>query len=155
MQDLRPVSDVREVPILFVDDDPFMHKLFQTMLTEYNVKYTFSADEALEVLSSENIMLVITDISMPGMDGIELLRRIKKTYGAIQTIIITANLEVDYLVSALEAGANDFLLKPVDRDTVQQAIKATVVKINRWKTVMKELFAKRRNKLRGDRQPSE
>ncbi|MCD4827965.1 MAG: response regulator [Candidatus Cloacimonetes bacterium] len=131
-------------PILFVDDDPTSHKIVQAQLVDWNIVYAFSAEEALDILSRENILIVITDIAMPGMNGIELLRRIKRTNGAIQVIIITATLDMDNLIHALEAGANDFLLKPLRRENLLQAIVNTLQKTRRWKKVMSELFEKRR-----------
>ena len=108
------------------------------------MKYAFSAEDALEAIDKEDIQVVITDISMPGMNGIELLRRIKKRHGAVQVIMVTASEELADLTDALEAGANDFLLKPLQREDMEIALKNTFAKINRWKIMMKSLYEKNR-----------
>ncbi len=131
-------------PVLFVDDEPTAHKVAKKYLEGWNVKYAFSAEDALETIDKEDIQVVITDISMPGMDGIELLRRIKKRHGAVQVIMATASEELADLTDALEAGANDFLVKPLQKENIEVALRNTLAKINRWKKTMKSLYEKNR-----------
>lgn len=135
---------IEEVDILFVDDEEIMHRTIERYLKGWNVHYAFNAEEALEIIGSHSIQIVIADISMPGLSGIELTRRIKAISGFIQVIIITATLEVDNLLNAMEAGANDFILKPLKKQQLLEAIGNTNDRLNRWRTVMANLFRKRR-----------
>ncbi|HPM01250.1 MAG TPA: response regulator [Candidatus Cloacimonadota bacterium] len=133
-------------PILFVDDDPLAHKLIESSFKDWKVFYAFSAEDALKLLEKENIQIVISDINMPGMSGIQFLEVIKKRYGTIQVIMITAEDEIENLINALSMGANDFLIKPVNKTQLEDALMNTIDKISRWKVAMKDLFNKARNK---------
>lgn len=136
--------DKKDFPILFVDDDVISHKLITKYLEEWNLKLAFSGKEALEIIKSENIQIVITDISMPGMDGLQLLKEIKTYHGTIQVIMLTSLSDIENLISSLGSGANDFLIKPVAKEELEDAVFYTVMKIKRWKNALKELFQKKR-----------
>ena len=131
--------------ILFVDDDEVTRVLAQKYLSNWNVQLAASAQEALELLNKGNYQIVIVDIMMPDMDGIELLKNIRKTRPLIQVIISTASDDVENLISALEAGACDFLIRPLNRENMEEALKRTIEKLDRWKTKMKALMKKRRS----------
>ncbi len=130
-------------PILFVDDDPIAHKIIKTQLVNWDISFAYSATEALEMLERRPFIIVISDINMPGMDGIALLKEIKQRHGIIQVIMVTASEQIDDLLNTLEAGATDFLLKPLNKDKIEEALKATLTKIKRWKMSLKELLQKR------------
>ncbi|MDY6842560.1 MAG: response regulator [Thermodesulfobacteriota bacterium] len=138
------------VPILFVDDDPLAHELIKKYLRDWDIQFAYSAEDALSILNRENILIVMTDIMMPGMDGITLLREIKKTRGLIQVIIVSASEELEDLMNALEVGANDFILKPLKKKDIEGALENSMAKITRWKTTMKTLFQKRRKTTNGN-----
>ncbi len=131
-------------PILFVDDEPMAHVIIKHHLKEWTIVSAYSAEEALDILSKRHILIVISDISMPGMDGIEFLREIRKTRGIIQVIIVTASNRIDDLINAFEAGATDFLLKPLKKEEIEDALENILVKINRWKKTMKTLFGRKK-----------
>jgi len=131
-------------PILFVDDDPVAHELIKSYLKDWEIRSAYSGKDALEILGEESIKIVISDINMPGMDGLDLLREIKRTRGIVQVIIATATEQVQDLLGALEAGANDFLLKPFRKDDVEEALEHTLLKLERWKGKMKDLFKKKK-----------
>lgn len=135
-----------DTPILFVDDDQTTHFLIRTLLEDWQIISAYSAEEALKIINKKHILIVISDIRMPGMDGISLLKEIRKQKGIVQTIIVTASHEIDDLISAFEAGASDFLLKPLDKEELIEAIQSAVSKLNRWKNRMKALFSKRKEK---------
>ncbi|OQX27305.1 MAG: hypothetical protein BWK80_05920 [Desulfobacteraceae bacterium IS3] len=133
-----------QTPILFVDDEPTAHIIIKNHLKGWNVISAHSAEEALEILNKRHILIVISDIGMPGMDGITFLREIRKTRGIIQVIIVTASDKIDDLINAFEAGATDFLLKPVKKKDIEEALDNILVKMNRWKATMRELFYRRK-----------
>ncbi len=130
-------------PILFVDDDPIIHKVMGKYLKDWNVTSVFSAEEALARLDKENFVIVITDLSMPGMGGIELLYEIKAKYNnRVQVIVITVSEDLDDLVDALDGGASDFLLKPLKKDVLIEVLQHTVLRIDRWNQSLNNLISK-------------
>jgi len=131
-------------PILFVDDEPMSHVIIRNHLKGWNLKSAYSAEEALAILNREYIPIVITDINMPGMDGIAFLREIRRTRGMIQVVIVTASDRIDDLVSAFEGGATDFLLKPLDKKLIEESLRNIMAKLSRWKATMKALYQKRK-----------
>jgi len=132
------------MPILFVDDEPMSHVIIRNHLKGWNLRSAYSAEEALTILNREYIPIVITDINMPGMDGIAFLQEIRKTRGMIQVVIVTASDKIDDLISAFEAGATDFLLKPLDKKLIEESLRNIMAKLSRWKGTMKALYQKRK-----------
>ncbi len=131
-------------PILVVDDDPVQYTLIQNFLRDWRVIFADSAAEALNILKLEGILVVVADLYMPGMDGLELLRRIKQANGLVQVIVITASEQMADLISALEAGANDFLLKPLDKQALEDVLEDTLARLRRWRDTLMELFQRKK-----------
>jgi len=129
--------------LLYVDDDPVAHDLMKGILNEWDVISAYSGLEALEVLEKEYGLIVITDIHMPKMSGIALLKEIKKKFPIIQVIVLSATEDTNNLLSAYEAGANDFILKPFNREEILLAINNTLSKIERWEKVMGDICKKK------------
>ncbi len=130
-------------PILFVDDDPIIHRVVAKYLEDWNVTSVFSGWEALELLEKKNFVIVITDLKMPGIDGMELLHKIKAKYNnRVQVIVITVSDDLDDLVGALDGGASDFLLKPLKKEVLIEVLRHTVSRINRWNQSLNMLIRK-------------
>ena len=129
-----------QTPILFVDDDKITHKIIKRHLSEWNIFHAFSGREALAAIEKENILIVISDVNMPEMDGLELLKTIKSENPTIQIIIATASSELDILIEALNSGADDFILKPIKKELLEHLLEISVNKVNRWRSLMQELF---------------
>lgn len=107
-----------EYTILVVDDDPLNVKLLEVFLSrDYIVRAAYSGEEALDIIGSEHIDLVLLDIMMPSMNGYEVCRRIKTSEETrfIPVIMITALSSKDDRIEGLEAGADEFFVKPIDR----------------------------------------
>jgi len=138
-------STHNQEPILVVDDDPVQHTLINSYLRHRQVSHAHSPGEALDILRQEDILVVIMDLYMPEMDGLELLRRIKRSNGIVQVIVITASEEMEDLLKALEAGANDFLLKPLDKQALDRALENALARISRWKSTLMELFQRKKD----------
>ena len=135
-----------EAPILFVDDELTTHKIVSHYLKNWQMESVYSAREALDALEKKNFVIVITDLLMPEMNGLELLHEIKTRYGnRVQVIVVTISDELDNLTKALDGGAIDFLLKPLIKEDLEEALEHTLAKITRWKRVM-GLLLERRNK---------
>jgi DNA-binding response OmpR family regulator len=106
------------IRILVVDDEKDFVEMFSLRLKEegHHVRVAFSGDEALKALAQEeeNTDVVILDIKMPGMDGIETLKLIKANNPIVEVIMLTGHGTIDTSVQGLKSGAFDYLLKPAD-----------------------------------------
>jgi DNA-binding NtrC family response regulator len=106
--------------ILVVDDDLAVGKVLSALLRQsgFEALHVSSAEEALGVLESRPFELVISDVRMPGMDGLELLRAIGARWPELPVVHLTAHGSVPMAVEAMRAGAADFILKPFERDEI-------------------------------------
>lgn len=140
--DKNPVQNP-DTPILFVDDDPIIHGVISKYLKDWNVTSVLSGEEALDLLENKNFVIVITDLRMPGIGGIELLHEIKAKYNnRVQVIVITVSDDLDDLVDALDGGASDFLLKPLNKEVLIEVLQHTVLRIDRWNQSLNKLINK-------------
>ncbi len=101
--------------ILVVDDDASVSDVLiqKLKIDGYNCTEADCAEKALELLQKGcHPDVIITDIKMPGMDGIDLLRKIKKVEEEIGVVIITAHADIESVITSLAAGANDYIIKP-------------------------------------------
>ena len=111
--------------ILVVDDDPSLRRVLQVQLEQegYDVAVTASAQQTLSVLQVRHFDLVITDLRMSGMSGLELLKHARLQYPQTIIIILTAFGTVDTAVDAMKAGAYDYLTKPVHPDEMSVVVR--------------------------------
>jgi len=110
--------------ILIVDDERFFRDLLQEMLTArgHTVRTVASGEEAQRLLSAERFDVLVTDIIMPGMDGVALVRDARGRDPEIEAIAFTGHEDVRLAVAAMKAGCGDFLTKPIDRDELARAV---------------------------------
>jgi len=103
---------------LLVDDEvDFLETLLKRMKKRnVNVKGVKSGEEALEFLKQNPVDVVVLDVKMPGIDGIQTLREIKKTYPLIEAIMLTGHASLEVAIEGMELGAFDYLMKPIDID---------------------------------------
>lgn len=112
------------VKVLLVDDE----KDFVDVLAErlenrnFKVRTAGSGDEALELLKEEQADVVILDVLMPGMDGMEALEEIKKLNPLIEVMMLTGHATIDTAINGLRLGAYDYLMKPTDTDDLVSKI---------------------------------
>jgi len=115
----------RKISILIVDDeDSVRDSLYNWFIEDgYHVECAESAMTALKMLESESFDIILADIKMPGMDGLEMLRRIKILKSDSIVIVMTAFATVDTAVQALKDGAFDYVTKPFDPDDLSHLIR--------------------------------
>jgi FixJ family two-component response regulator len=117
--------------LLLVDDEPGIRKVVGITLTDmgYDVLEAVSGDEALAIFRREKPPIVLTDIRMPGMDGLELLRRIKAESQDVEVILVTGHGDMDMAVQGLKLDACDFVSKPVNSEMLEVALKRATDKL--------------------------
>jgi PAS domain S-box-containing protein len=117
--------------ILLIDDEEGIRKVMGIDLRDagYEVWTAASGEEGLEIFSRQQPTLVITDIKMPGMDGIEVLRRIKAINPETEVIIITGHGEMELAIRALQFEASDFITKPIHDEALSISLKRAEEKI--------------------------
>ncbi|MGD1075664.1 MAG: diguanylate cyclase [Thermodesulfovibrionales bacterium] len=139
----------QDIQVLVVDDDESLVGVLSQLLEgeEYKVTTASSAEEALEVFRRSPCPLVITDIKMHGMSGIELLQKLKELDADTQVIIMTSYATVDTSLAALRLGAYDYMIKPFeDIELVIAIVNRAVEKIGLTKENRTLLESLTRNK---------
>ena len=118
--------------ILLIDDEPDIVRVLGISLKAdgYQVIPALSGAEGLEAFAKDKPEIVITDIKMPGMDGIEVLEKIKAIDPNTEVIIITGHGDIDNTIEALKYGASDFINKPVRDDALSIALKRAKEKLD-------------------------
>ena len=117
--------------ILLVDDDPSTVSMLQIMLEaqDYEVANAYDGQSALEQLQTRDFDLIITDLKMPRVSGIELLKEVKAHHPSVEVIMTTAYMTVDTAITAMKIGAYDYLTKPIaDLERARVVIEKAVEK---------------------------
>ena len=111
--------------VLLVDDEPeFLEVMAERMKArDMNVVTATSAEAALELIAKESFDAVVLDFMMPGMDGIETLRKLKDDKPELQIILLSGYATVEKSVEAMKLGAMDFMEKPADIEKLAAKIK--------------------------------
>lgn len=112
--------------VLIIDDEPHIRLILSTALEGMasRVDTAESAEDALEILQDHPYDVVISDIRMPGMDGLELLRRIRNEQPWVRVLLITAHGTMDTVIEAMRLGAADFMPKPIDHKHLRDVVGA-------------------------------
>ena len=119
--------------VLLVDDDPAVAKVLGALLGQagLTVHTASNGQEALALLGRKPIDVVVSDVRMPGMDGMQLLAEVSKSWPDVPVILLTAHGTVPLAVEAMKAGAADFVLKPFDRDELLFSVRKALARAER------------------------
>src|ERR1700747_1818644 len=117
--------------ILVVDDEPQITRVLRTTLSSqaYDVRVANDGETALEIMRDWTPDLVITDLSMPNMDGLELTRRLRRTT-KIPILILSVRGEERTKVQALDAGADDYVTKPFSMEELLARVRASLRRVS-------------------------
>lgn len=125
----KPSDEARGERILIVDDDEQVRSLYEDCLSErYNCVTAGDAQEALVRLTFGDIALVVTDVQMPGLSGIELLRRILEHFPDTAVIMASGIQRSQRVLDALRLGAYDYLIKPFELDVLELSVERALEK---------------------------
>jgi DNA-binding NtrC family response regulator len=135
--------------LLLVDDDISILRLIEKVLKKslgdaITMESVVDARDAVARIDQGDVELLITDLEMPGISGLDLLQRAKKQKPCTQVILLTGSTDSDSLLDALEMGANDYLVKPVDLQMLEQLVSEAMQRLSRWKQALRETWAKKR-----------
>ncbi|WP_028322605.1 response regulator [Desulfatiglans anilini] len=117
--------------IMLVDDEvPFVETMTKRLTKrELEVDSAFSGDEALKLLENKpQTEVIILDVKMPGMDGIDTLREIKRQYPLVEVIMLTGHATVETAIEGMKLGAYDYLMKPCDMDLLLKKVQEAAAK---------------------------
>jgi DNA-binding NtrC family response regulator len=108
--------------ILVVDDEPGILYYLSEILEDFHVHKAASAEEAMKLLADNPICCVVADINLPGVNGIDLLERVKREKPLVPVIMMTGHGAKQYAIDAIRSGAYDFLDKPFSKDLACVAV---------------------------------
>lgn len=110
--------------ILVVEDDSFFREVFSDLLMEegYDVDVAASGEEALQMLKAHDYQVVVTDLVMQDVSGLDILAAVKQQDPAIEVIMVTGHANMETAIYALKNGARDYLVKPINQDEFKHAV---------------------------------
>ena len=137
------VQTDRPYKLLVVDDEDDVAPMFRQSMRQdvrqgrYKLLFAGSGTEALECLEREpDVDLVITDINMPGMDGLALLERLSARSADLRSVVLSAYGDMKNIRAAMGLGAVDFVVKPVDFDDMRETIERTLRNLDQWREAL-------------------
>lgn len=135
----------RTLNLLIVDDDPAIVRLVSSFLKsdmpdDIEIHKTSSPTEARDWLDQHSCDILLSDIEMPGLTGLDMLRFAKQRNAWTQVIFMTAHSTWDHISEAIENGACDYLLKPIDRDDLSGVVSDVRSRMIRWQSALQGTF---------------
>lgn len=132
----------KRYPILHIDDDPAITRLVTTLLRKkgFEAAELNDPNQALDILQKHNYRVILLDIDMPGINGMELLTNIKKRDGGVNVIVLTGMISQATALTAMRRGALACLFKPIDDIApLLGSIQLAFDNINRWRETFRKL----------------
>ncbi len=130
--------------LMIVDDEQSVRKGLKGYFSVRGFEIHEAGDgmEALDILSEKRVDLIISDILMPRMNGVELLCEVRKQYPMIRVIMITGQVKLEYALTCMRKGADDCIFKPIsDMKELDDAVKESYHKLKRWQIKLETLSA--------------
>ena len=138
--------------LLLVDDDPSMVRLLAKIIDrsfgdDIEMQSLTDPTKARDAIERNIIDILVTDLEMPGTNGLGLLRCAKRTNALTQVLFITGHSSLDALSDALELGATDYLLKPLDQAELVELLAQAQKRVRRWRQALAGTFNARGNRV--------
>ncbi|MEA3352548.1 MAG: response regulator transcription factor [Campylobacterota bacterium] len=136
MKEIKPYS------ILFIEDEIGIRKNYVKFLKRYftNVYEATNGEEAYAVYKEKKPDILIIDINIPKLNGIELLTKIRQNDHTTKALMLTAHSEKNYLLEAVELKLTKYLIKPISRASLKDAINLVIEELNKFKTISSKLI---------------
>ena len=137
----------KKTKILIVDDESIVRESLSDWLdgVGYDVKTAECGEDALRILQRQEIKIMLADLVMPGMNGIELMKKAKKIVPSISTIIITAHATIQSAIAAIREGAHEYVEKPFCPEKIELLIEKLV---EHQKLIEENIFLRKKIKDR-------
>ncbi|MBL8828154.1 MAG: response regulator [Planctomycetaceae bacterium] len=134
---------MRKLQALIVDDDPFMVRLIETVITRKfadRIQLETSSDPvaALKLLETRRYDLLFTDLEMPVIDGMQILAAARQRNAWTRVVVITGHSTLDRVNTALELGACDYIMKPLNPGVLQEVVEQHITQQSRWQQAARE-----------------
>ncbi|MGE4291086.1 MAG: response regulator [Desulfovibrio sp.] len=139
--------------VLLVDDEKAFVEAMSRRLgkRDVDVRAAFSGQECLDVLATTpDVEVVVLDVKMPGIDGVDTLKRIKSEFPLVEVIMLTGHATVETAIDGMKLGAFDYLMKPSDMDVLMEKIDAAATKKRQHEEKILEARAQSIALRRGD-----
>jgi len=136
---------IHRTKMLLVDDDPSMARLLAKIIERsFGDRLVLHAltdpKQARQWIEDNVVDILVTDLEMPGVNGLELLRCAKRKNPCTQVLFVTGNSTLDALTDALELGASDYLLKPLDQSELVALVEDAEKRLRRWREALAGTF---------------
>ncbi len=137
------------ITVLVVDDDAALLRLLSTVLSnafgeEIQIEVLDNPREACNFLDRHAVDVLLTDLEMPEMNGVDLQKFARARNAFTQVLFLTGHSTQQTILDALECGATDYLLKPVDRELLVELVRQAVQRVTRWRRALGETWRQRR-----------
>lgn len=144
-------SNPNRSTLLLVDDDPSILRLLEKVIensfsAEVSVESLDDPEAALVRIDQGGVDVLLTDLEMPGINGLELLRSAKRRNAHSQVLLLTGHSSQQALLDALELGASDYLLKPVDQQQLLELVGQALSRLRRWKQALAATWQQNKQK---------
>lgn len=149
LEDMSPQDERAQTNILVVDDEQIMRDLLTDVIKKegYCVRSFGGAEEALKWAADDNVQIIITDIKMRGMNGMELLKRVKTISSDIDVIVITGYASIKTAIESMKLGAVDYITKPLNIDQIRIVVNKTTKQRFLKKKAAESTFYKKLSRL--------
>ncbi len=136
------IPETKKIKVLYIEDDQRVRETTLLLLKEFfnKILTASNGDEGLKIYHKEKIDLIITDINMPVMSGLEMVSKIREKDKDIPIIVLTAHSETDYLIQSIKLGVDGYILKPIDLNQFLEVIKKVLEKITLKKELEKNIY---------------
>ena len=127
--------------ILVVDDDRVSRTLMSKVLetANYSCLTAASGEEALDILLSHQVSVLVTDLRMPGMDGLELFKKARQERSNLRGVLCSAYVSYDVITDIMESGLDDCLIKPVQGEALLASVARSLDIVKHWRSRVAEL----------------